>query len=246
MTLFRSSLCCASTQRNRRRHSLAVQQQSSPSVQFLSAPGSRTGTASQWRGNLRSRGHNEAAEAAEHRCAHDLPVDFGGQDRCPQQLAGVCLKQRGSAGDQDFVEGEGQHFETESSASDDDTSSELCTWAEEEAEEPEAFDDLYGDVWPPEPSFPSDVVVVTSVAVSRNQAPGQVWEVLPHAPSVVSLSSVGSSVESTGASWEEDSQQDLFREALSECEWHDSEEASEGGSAVSADSDESWDMTVSE
>merc|ERR1712216_515389 len=136
----------------------------------------------------------------------------------------------------------------ESSTSDDDTSSELCTWAEEEAEEEEEgpSDDLYGDVWPPEPSYPSqqDVVVLTSVVASRNQAPGTVWEVLPNAPSVVSLSSVGSSsAESTGASWEEDSQSDLFRAALSECEWHDSE-ASEGGSAVGDSSDESWILTA--
>merc|ERR1712022_77025 len=91
----------------------------------------------------------------------------------------------------------------EGSGSEEEETSERCLWAEEDAEDEDDTDtDLYGEVWP-EPSLPEqDVVVVTSVVPSRNQAPGQVWEVLPHVPSVISIATE-SSVDSHGASWEE-------------------------------------------
>jgi len=179
-------LCCRPKPRPRR-HTGSTQ--SATSNTYLSAPG---GLALVSIGKLTHR-TREAEEAPSESQEQD---DFLAEDRCHQALMS-CMRHESSTFD-GIIEDRDLGYESASQSDEEDSAGEqgICNWAQEAEPERPWLDH---DSWETGVSLPG-VTVVTSVSSRGNKVPGQIWEVIPHVASVVSLSSEDSS---GSESWEQ-------------------------------------------
>lgn len=170
-------------------------------------------------------------EAEGMPCESEEQADFLAEDRCHQALMS-CMRHESPNFD-GILDDSDLDYESAGHSDEEDASGEqgICNWAQEPEPERPWLDHDSWETGVSLPGIPQDVTVVTSVSSRGHKVPGQIWEVLPHVASVISLSSEDSSGSEPSLSWE----QVIESEAL-ELEW---DRVSDGGS-VNTEEDESW------